>query len=362
MSTRWALFLGLIILVTAIVMAMTAQMPEKTPGGARWTPDTPTPNQKVPDVVAKDAPVVIAFRGDLAAGGNKEPDGTVIPFVIGDLLTLAADATNAVEYRWTVNGVPLKEKDQEWSKRQDREFEVKKAGELRFALQVRGADPSQLSQPKEVLVKTVALHIESFSASLLEEDDRCLTGEEYTLEVSMTEPLTADLEFYQFRFWVNDEIVKNPEDDEEWSTESDFTYTFPSPGQYSFKVEVRRATEKEAEGSATLAEVIVVADAIVLSFDAYPDKHVPLGGKVDLDAFPDSIFGKPEARFGVKKITDADFKWLPEKDGAIWGEAHRDWMPTEPGNYILRCEVRETGNEKADDSRELLFTVTDTDF
>jgi len=357
--------LGLIFLIVAVVLAMTARVPEKTPGSAKWSPDGPpnkTGQKIIPDVIAKDAPVVIAFRGDLAIGGNREQDGSMIPFVIGDILKLEADVTNAVEYRWSVNGQVIKEKDQEWSKRQDRELELKQAGELRFSLQVRGADIAQLSQPKEALVKTVAVNIESFNASLLQEDDRCLTGEDYTVEVTMTEPISADLDFYCFRYWVNDEIVKHPDDDEEWTTESDFTYTFPAPGQYSFKVEVRRATEKEAEASSTLAEVIVVADSVLLTFDSSPEKHAPLGTKVDMDAFPESLFGKPEARFGVKKLTEADFKWLAEKDGTIWGDSQREWLPTEPGNYILRAEVRESDKDKTDDYRELLFTITDTDF
>lgn len=99
-----------------------------------------------------------------------------------------------------------------------------------------------------------------------------------------------------------------------------------------------------------------------MSFDAYPDKCAALGTTVGLDAFPQSVFGKSECRFGVKKVEAADFAWIAEQDGAIWGEADRDWLPTEPGNYILRVEIREPGKEQAEDSREILYTVTIGEF
>jgi hypothetical protein len=37
-------------------------------------------------------------------------------------------------------------------------------------------------------------------------------------------------------------------------------------------------------------------------------------------------------------------------------------VPTEPGTYLVRVEIREIGKEAADDFRELYFTVTDGNF
>jgi hypothetical protein len=178
----------------------------------------------------------------------------------------------------------------------------------------------------------------------------------------MAEPIAADLDFYKFRYSVNDVPQKHPEDEQEWTSETDFTYKFPTPGQYSFKVEVRRATEKAAEKVAVLAEIITVADAVLLSFDAYPEKVAALGATVNLDVFPESLFGMSECRFGVKKMGAADFEWVLEEDGASWGAAERDWLPKEPGNYIVRAEVREAGKEEADDFREMLYTVMAGEF
>jgi hypothetical protein len=358
----WAWGLGALLIAGAVVLALKAERPAERVGlGANGFESGNTAAAGTPDVVARNCPVVLRFVGDLADGGSKRNDGETVPFVIGELLTLEAEALNAVEYRWTANGEVLKEKGQEWSVRKDREYEVKTAGDLRFSVQVRAAD-SAVSQPKETLLKIKALCIESFEKHITQDEDHCLTGDEFTVEVSLAEPATADLDFYLLRYLVNDVPVPHPDDGKEWTTERDFTYTFPEPGQYSFKVEVRRATEKAAEDSRTLAETITVADAVLLTFDAFPEKFAALGTSVALDVFPESIFGKSECRFGVKKVQAADFEWIADDDGTIWGAAERTWLPSEPGNYLLRAEVREAGKERPDDYREFMFTVTDGDF
>jgi len=364
--SKWNLFawcLGVLLIASAVLMAFRARVPKKDDLGAKsFAAGADIPSSPVPDIVPKNNPVVIGFVGDLAVRGTKRNDGSLIPFVIGDVLILDAETLNATEYRWTVNGEVLKEKGQEWSVRKDREYEVTAAGELRFSVEVRGADPNAVSQPKETRLKTEPLYIESFEKSIVHDEDRCLTGDEFTVEVRMAEPIKADLDFYKFKYWVNDMPQKHPDDNEEWTSENDFTYKFPTPGQYSFKVEVRRATEKAAERVAVLAEIVTVADAVLLSFDAYPDRVAALGATVNLDVFPESLYGKSECRFGVKKVEAADFAWVAGEDGATWGAAERDWLPTEPGNYIVRAEIREPGKEVADDFREILYTITAGEF
>jgi hypothetical protein len=364
-SNIWAWLLGLALIASAIVIAMGRK---KGPDGLQGTQfqtgtqgNTPGTQVKLA-IEPKNGPMVLNFTGDLADGGTKMNDGTVIPFVIGDRVTLQAEAINAVEYRWAVNGAVIKDKEEEWSRRKDREYEVVDAGELKFTVQVRGTEKNVISHPKEAVLKTECVHIISFEHSLVQEDDRALTGEDYTVEVSLAEPITADLDFYELRYSVNDVPVKHPDDNKEWTTERDFTYTFPAPGQYSFKVEIRRAGQKLAEGHAELAETVVVADAIVLSFDAYPEKYAALGTTIALDTFPQSIFGSTECRFGVKKVVAADFEWVAQDDGSSWGAAERNWLPTEPGNYIIRCEIREVGKGQAEDFRELLYTVIEGNF
>jgi len=361
----WAWIVSALLIAGAIVAALRTETPAGNLGTSRFETGAQAgrPGEAWPDIVPKNNPVVVRFVGDLADGGTKRNDGSVVDFVIGDLLTLDAEALNAVEYRWTVNGEVLKEKDQEWSVRKDREYEVKTKAELRFAVQVRGADPGAVSQPKETVLTTKALVIESFEKHITQQDeDRCLTGEDVTVEVSMAEPMTADPDFYLFRYSVNDVPMKHPDDGKEWTTEHDFTYTFPAPGQYAFKVEVRRATEKLAEETRVLAETVTVADAVLLTFDATPEKYAALGTTVQLDVFPESVFGKSECRFGWKKVEAAEFEWIPDDDGTFWGAAERSWLPREPGNYLLRAEVREPGKQQADDSRELIYTVTVGDF
>ena len=365
----WVWGLGALIVVGGVVLGITKSDAPSNIQSSKFEDKSDADkinganaDSALPSIVAKSAPVVTGFRGDLANGGSKENDGTVIPFVIGEYLTLDADATNATEYRWTVNGILIKDKDLEWSTRKEREYEISAASDLRFTVQVRGADKNLPSLPKEVIIKPVPLYIKSFDALLTEEPDRSLTGEDYSVEVDMQDPVGADPDFYRFRYLVNDVPVKHPDDGLEWTTERDFTYTFPAPGRYSFKVEARRSTEKEPEDSKVLAETIVAADAVALSFDTTPEKYAPVGTTVDMNMFPISIFGKSECRFGVKKIVEADFKWLEDETGTIWGESERSWLPNEPGNYLVRAEVREAGKEQADDFREVFYTVTEGDF
>ena len=365
---RWVWIAGIGIITSGILFGSFKGLPKPgLGGGGSFTgdgPDSPSLDPAgIAPIAAKNVPLVVGFKGDLEHGGNRQRDGSIIPFVIGDILILDADASNATEYRWTVNGEPLKEHDQEWTRRKDREYEIKVVGELNFGVQVRAANPGVVSPLCQKIIKTVPLFIESFEMVITQDsEDRCLTGGDYAMEVFMYEPFTADLDFYKFRYYVNDVITKHPDDGEEWTSESDFTYTFPAPGQYSFKVEVRRAEAKEPEVQAKLAQTITVADAILTSFDAYPEQFAPLGTTINLDVFNESIFGKSECRFGVKNIIDSEFKWLTEEDGSEWGASQRSWLPTQPDTYLIRAEVREPGKAECDDFRQILYRITEGDF
>ncbi|HEY3320791.1 MAG TPA: hypothetical protein VGP72_10035 [Planctomycetota bacterium] len=369
LKTLWAWLAGIALIAGAVTLAATRRAPgsaserDSIPGAENLRERQPkaAPNEWVPAIVPTNQPMVRGFVGDLVAGGFKAGDEQ-IPFLIGDYVHLEADAVNAIEYRWTANGEVLKEKGAEWSKRADREYEVKSAGELHFTVEVRGDDPSGVSAPKEAVLQTKAVHILDFDKALVQEEDRALTGDDFRVEANLAEALSADLDFYELRYSVNDVPMKHPDDGKEWTTERDFTYRFPSPGQYSFKVEVRRAGQPQAEETRTLLETITVADAVALTFDAYPEKSAPLGATISLDVFPQSLFGKAEVRFGYKKVVEPNFSWIPEDDGASWGAGERNWLPTEPGNYILRTEVRDTGKQQADDFRELLYTITEGNF
>ena len=365
----WPWTMAFMIVAAGVFFGLVKSDSSNDPKTTRFTVATPDdhgagdkPKLVTQAIVPLNSPVVTAFTGDVADGGNKENDGTLIPFVIGDSIKLSAEATNAVEYCWKVNGKTILEKGQEWSVRKDRDYDIASAEELHISVQVRGADQRQVSLPKEATVKPVAVFIRSFDAFLAENPDRALTGDEYTVQVDLAEPIGADFEFYKLRYSINDVPIKHPEDGLEWTTERDLTYTFPAPGRYTFKVEVRRATEKEPEESKVMAETITVGDAIVLSFDATPEKSSPVGTAVDLGVFNMSLLGKSDCRFGVKKIIAAGFNWLPDENNLIWGSPDRTWLPTEPGNYLIRAEVREVGKEQADDFREIFYTVTEGDF
>jgi hypothetical protein len=365
MNRSWPWLIAILIVGVGIAFAlMRGQNQEDTsaftgPGGSEIT---------TKEVVAKNSPVVVNFVGDLANGGNINSEGKVTPFVIGDELKLDAEARNATEYRWSINGKVLKVGNDEWSKQKDRDYTIETAGVHSFEVQVRGADPRIVSQAKEKSLKTEAVIIEEFHPSIIENDDHVLTGYDYSMEVDMYEPIAADPGFYKFRYFVNDQPVRHPDDEEDedgdgdWCTENDFHYVFAAPGHYTFKVEVRRAESNAVEAQAVLAQTITVADAVLLSFDASPEKYAPLGTSVDLDAFNQSLYGKSEVRFGYKKIAEADFEWITEADGSIWGDSQRTWVPKEPANYLLRAEVREAGKEGAADFREMQFTVTEGDF
>ncbi|HLX63574.1 MAG TPA: hypothetical protein VKX17_20055 [Planctomycetota bacterium] len=317
------------------------------------------------NVVPKNMPVVTGFIGDLLTRGFRQSDGTVEPFVVGDSIKLEAEALNAVEYCWKLNGEVIKEKGQDWSTVPDRTIDLTKPGKYDFVLQVRGASPDQLSQPKPTGLTILPLKILKLSKWIIHDDDEhFLTGDTMYLQTDMVIPLAYDPDFYQFRYFVNDTPIKNADDGEEWTSSDTLDYVFRTPGTYSFKVEARRSTEKQAEEMMELPETVVAADAVLLSFDSFPgnDKGAAVGSQVDFNSFPYSRGGKSECRFGVKKINVANYAWLADPSGAIWGEANRTWVPTEAGTYLVRCEIREVGKEAADDFREMYFTVTDDNF
>lgn len=318
----------------------------------------------------KNAPVVIDFVGDLKNKGNLENDGTIEPFVVAESLKLEAEAHNAVEYRWKVNGEVLKEKDQEWTAQPFRYYDVTKPGKHVFSLQVRGGEKNNLvSLEKTATLDILPLKIMRVEKNIVHDDDeRFVVGDDITLEVSMAQAMGADPDFYQFRYFVNDELIKHPDDDpdtvDEWTHSTTLVYTFPAPGSYTFRVEARRSSEKEPEGKLELPETVIAADAVLLSFDSSPDneKGVALGAPVWLNSFPVSRYGKSECRFGFKKINVADYTWINDESGAVWGDSSRTWVPTEAGTYLVRCEVRELGKDSADDFREMYFTITDGNF
>jgi hypothetical protein len=325
----------------------------------------PFDHAQLPTIVPNNLPVVTAFLGDLHVKGNPQSDGTLEPFVVGESLKLEVDALNAVEYRWTLNGEVLKEKDQEWSKRVDRFYDVVKPGPHVFTVQVRGANQALVSQEKKAELNILPLKIMRLTKAIVHDDDEhFITGETITLEVEMASSMRADLDFYQYRYFVNDMPVKHPDEDAEWSSNDTFTYTFATPGTYTFKVEARRSDEKKAEDSIELPETVVAADAVLLSFDSNPgnEKGVPVGAQVYFSAFPTSRYGKSECRIGVKAINALDFTWIAEETGATWGDPYRTWLPVEPGTYLVRCEIREIGKEAADDAREMVYTVVDGNF
>lgn len=358
----FSIVLGVGVIALAVALALLKKPAGETVQSERF--GSKTTGEKEPGIVVqKNAPIVLKFLRDLEIGGHRENDGTTYPYVIADEIKLEAEVINGVEYRWTVNGQPvLDAKKQEWSSTLERTFLFEKAGPHTFALQVRGAKEDLLSQPKEITLPIETLRIESFEPSLVEDDDRVLVGEEYTVEVSMVDPLTADLEFYEYRYSINEIPVKHPDTDTEWSNESSLSYAFDKPGRYTFKVDVRRTGQKEVEATSTMAESITVGNAVLLSFDSSPEKYAPLGKPVLLDVFPESVGGEEEVRFGFKKVVEPDFHWIPDEKGVIWAYAERKWTPLEPGNYLLRAEIREKGKEQVDDYRELLFTITEGEF
>ena len=294
MKNTWAYIIGALLILVGIAAGFLHQATPRheSAGSTMFQPATGPAIQPT-----NNLPVVIGFKGDLEVGGTGRNED-VVPFVVGDVVKLECEALNAIQYRWLADGVVVKDQDHEWSSKPDREWDVSAGGAHRFAVQVRGADPKVVSQLHEKSIKTENLKIDEFKANITEDEDRGLTGSDYTVEVSMVEPLTSDNDFYRYRYSINDEIIKHPEDGEEWTTETSLTYTFPAAGKYTFKVEVRRATQKDTEATAILPQTITVADSVLLSFDAYPEKTAPLGATITLDSFPTSKYGKSECRYG----------------------------------------------------------------
>src|SRR6516162_5719506 len=147
MKRAWAWWVGAVMILIAALAASLRTIPPRGTGTTHFEAE---PKSSKPDVVAQNAPVVEGFVGDLEDGGVKENDDTLLPFVIGDSLNLEANARNATEYRWMVDGkVLLSEDGKEWSPKKVREWEVKEAGEHTFAVQVRGSDPNVVSLPRE---------------------------------------------------------------------------------------------------------------------------------------------------------------------------------------------------------------------
>lgn len=317
-------------------------------------------------IIPNNMPVVTGFIGDLKIKGNPQNDGTLEPYVVGERLKLEIDAVNAIEYRWSLNGVVLKDdKDQEWSKHGERVFDVIKPGQHEFAVQVRGANAALISQEKKTTLNILPLKIMRLTKAIVHDDDEhYITGDVINLEVEMAQAMGTDPDSYRFRYFVNDVPIKHPDDDEEWTDNDTLTYTFATPGSYAFKVEARRTAEKKPEDAVELADTVIAADAVLLSFDSSPgnEKGLPVGASVYFSAFPTSRYGKSECRIGVKPIKAADFSWLKEDTGALWGDPYRTWLPVEPGTYLVRCEIREIGKEHADDSREMVYTVVDGNF
>jgi hypothetical protein len=308
-------------------------------------------------------PSLLGFRGDLAIGGSTVIRDQITPFVVGSCLTLDVDWRNAVAFRWTCNGqVVLDKNGEEWGPRPQREYEVKDHGKLSFTVQARGDDVALVSTVLQREIDVEPLYIVEFSPHITDAGDerRVLTGDDYTVQVDMFEP-QGDVE-YLFRYFINNRPIKHPEDGKEWTPEESLTYAFPVPGTYAFRVEVRRADQEKAEASASLPS-IVVADAVLLSFDATPENTGQVGGEVYLDAFDFSLYGDTRCRFGFMLLKEgAAFEWIPDGDGNIWGESSRSWRPTEPGNYKLRVEIRDTNGDEPDDFREISsYVVTSGD-
>jgi hypothetical protein len=361
----WAWLLGLALIAVGIILGMNP--PKKQIVDNPRFADPAATNER--PIVALNRPVVTAFKGDLLDGGKTRKDKTVIPFVIGEYITLDAEAQNATEYRWTVDGnVVPDDKGREWSTKKEREFVVTREGELKFAVQVR--DKDQVSQPRETSLVTAVLFVEGFEPWSAEKwEERVLTGYTYTVEVDIDEPFGCEEDdYYRFRYLINDRPVMNPEDetededkDGEWCRLKQLTYLFPGPGNYSFKVEIRRHNSQKIEATAALLEPIIVADALLLEFQADPEEAAMPGTPVLFSTFPFSNAGQSQCRFGVKKLGAADFQWI-EEDGLAWNSDKRVWYPTEPGIYELRAEVRELGQEHAQDFRRLQYVIRDGDF
>lgn len=311
------------------------------------------------DPIDTGEPVLLGFKGDLALGGLQGHGGDPKPFVVGEVLTLDVESKNVRELKWTCNGKELTEKGQVWSAEQTREFPCDSAGS--FLFEVRGRSGDQLTEALERRVEVKALKIESFDCDVtsVATTNRYLTGESCSLHVEMVEPMRETP--YRFRYLLNRKPVKHPDDGLEWTSSDHLAFKFENPGEYHFKVEVKRADSEEAEDSMSLSMPIRVGDAVIYDLDVTPE-HGTVGRQVVLDATVWNQEGPLTCRFGVLDVRQPEkgTQWIKTAEDKEWGGSQRTWIPDKAGVYRIRAEVRDQKGDDADDFWELHYTVGET--
>jgi hypothetical protein len=350
------LLAGALIVAAGVGLAFLGE----TPGPSRPPADPSPPaldTERLPSE-APGAPALLRFTGDLDLGGLPGEAGQPRPFVVGEVLTLAVDARDAPELRWTCNGKELLEDGRAWSAAREREFAVDAPGAYHFTVQGRNGEA--LTRKLERRVEVLGAKIESFDSDItsVATSNRYLTGETCSLLVEMVEPIRETR--YLFRYSVNGKPIPHPDDEQEWTEADDLVYTFEKPGEYHFKVYVRRAEVETAEDSASLSMPIRVGDAVIYDVDASPE-HGVIGQEVVLDATVWNLEGPMECRFGVldTKQPGAGIQWLKAPDGREWGASQRTWLPGAAGVFRIRVEVRDGKGAEADDFWESHYTVAE---